>query len=338
MKQKTLPIAAAVVLALASISIVRTQPAVTTNPPLTTPPRTDYEHRVAAIGLVEARSENISIASHLPGVVERVLVAVGDDVQAGTPLIQLDTRALEASRRERQSEIAVREASVRTASARAKRTRAVLADVQRHRQFAESLSDPRSLSAEERTRRQSAVEVAEADVEAADADIDAAKASVQAATAALRSVETDLQRSTIQAPIAGRVLQVKIRPGEYAPAGPTATPWMVLGDVSTLHVRVDIDEHEVWRVSPGAPAMAHVRGNAQQRADARFVRFEPLIVPKQSLTGASTERVDTRVLQAIYRIERSDVPLAVGQQLDVFIEAAGLPAAFAKTVTPGAQP
>ena len=54
----------------------------------------------------------------------------------------------------------------------------------------------------------------------------------------------------------------------------------------------------------------------------RFVRFEPFVVPKRSLTGDSTERVDTRVLQVIYRVERDDLPLFVGQQLDVFIDAA----------------
>ena len=57
------------------------------------------------------------------------------------------------------------------------------------------------------------------------------------------------------------------------------------------------------------------------RRPCSFVRFEPFVVPKRSLTGDSTERVDTRVLQVIYRVERDDLPLFVGQQLDVFIEA-----------------
>jgi hypothetical protein len=45
------------------------------------------------------------------------------------------------------------------------------------------------------------------------------------------------------------------------------------------------------------------------------------VVPKRSLTGDSTERVDTRVLQIIYKVERDDLPLFIGQQLDVFIDA-----------------
>jgi hypothetical protein len=48
---------------------------------------------------------------------------------------------------------------------------------------------------------------------------------------------------------------------------------------------------------------------------------EPFVVPKKSLTGDSTERVDTRVLQVIYRIDDKNVPVFVGQQMDVFIDA-----------------
>ncbi|PYK99149.1 MAG: secretion protein HlyD [Verrucomicrobia bacterium] len=321
MKQKIIPIIALAVLLVATISIVRTQPRAQTSEPPVAPPRADFEQRVAAVGLIESRSENISIASHLPGVVEKVFVKVGQEVKPGDPLVKLDTRALEAARAERQSGVATRQAAVATATARARHARAELAEAQRNLRFAESVSDPRSISAEELTRRRSTVEIAEADVQGADAEIAAARTTVTAAEAALKAVETDLERSIVNAPITGRVLQVRIRPGEFAPAGPSAEPWLVLGDCSALHVRVDIDEHEAWRVQPGASATAQVRGNSNLRAPVTFVRFEPLVVPKQSLTGASTERVDTRVLQAIYRIEGADFPLFVGQQMDVFIDA-----------------
>jgi hypothetical protein len=55
-----------------------------------------------------------------------------------------------------------------------------------------------------------------------------------------------------------------------------------------------------------------------------------MVVPKRSLTGDSTERVDTRVLQVIYAISDDKLPLFVGQQMDVFIEDCTTPA---KTAT-----
>jgi multidrug resistance efflux pump len=257
-------------------------------------------------------------------VVEQVFVTVGQDVQAGDPLVKLDTRALEAERAERESDLQIREAAVVTARARAVKARANLTDQQQVLKFAEALTEPGSISAEELSRRRNAVAIAAAEVQAADAEIGSAEASVKGAEAALRRVETDLSRSRITAPIAGRILQVRIRPGEFATAGTSAQPWLILGNVEELHVRVDVDEHEAWRVQPGAKAVAQVRGNSNLRVPLRFVRFEPLVIPKQSLTGASTERVDTRVLQAVYRLEPSPLPLFVGQQMDVFIDASGL--------------
>ena len=68
------------------------------------------------------------------------------------------------------------------------------------------------------------------------------------------------------------------------------------------------------------PAVAFVRGDTKQRFALEFVRFEPYVVPKKSLTGDSTERVDTRVLQALYRISDPGAAVYVGQQMDVYIQ------------------
>jgi multidrug efflux pump subunit AcrA (membrane-fusion protein) len=188
-------------------------------------------------------------------------------------------------------------------------------DLQHQLQFAEQVRDRRAISVEELTRRRSAVETA-------GAELAETQALVAAAQAQIHAVEVEMERSVVRSPLEAEVLQVKVRAGEFAPAAPTSTPLVLLGRSKPLHVRVDVDEHEGWRVRAGAPGVGHLRGNADATTPLSFVRFEPFVVPKRSLTGDSTERVDTRVLQVIYRIERDDLPLFVGQQLDVFIEAA----------------
>jgi hypothetical protein len=95
---------------------------------------------------------------------------------------------------------------------------------------------------------------------------------------------------------------------------------MVVGQVDPLAVRVDIDENDAWRVEQGRPASAVLRGNTSIGFHLTFVRFEPYVIPKRSLTGESSERVDTRVLQAIYSFKRESLPIYVGQLVDVFIE------------------
>src|SRR5262249_4953813 len=84
----------------------------------------------------------------------------------------------------------------------------------------------------------------------------------------------------------------------------------------------DIDEHDIPRFKPGAPALATLRGDPKAKFNLTFERVEPYVVPKKSLTGDNTERVDTRVLQVIYSIENQGCTLYVGQQVDAFIDAA----------------
>ena len=97
---------------------------------------------------------------------------------------------------------------------------------------------------------------------------------------------------------------------------------MVLGAITPLYVRVDVDETDAWRVKQGARGFAFLRGNVAISAPLSFVRFEPYVVPKRSLTGDSSERVDTRVLQIIYSLPEQGMTTFVGQLLDVYIEAA----------------
>jgi multidrug efflux pump subunit AcrA (membrane-fusion protein) len=307
MKRVLLPALGVAAAAWATYSIARTTPRRQATEPPSAPPVSEYAETVAAVGLVEASTENISIGSPLPGVVARVFVAAGQHVKAGDPLFELDLRQLQA-------DLDVKQRALAVASSRVGVARAKLDDLSRQLAFVEQVKDHRAISAEEQSRRRSAVQTATAELEQARAEAAAAGAQVRAAV-------TEIERSTVRAPLDTEVLQVKLRAGEFAPAAPTSTPLVVLGRVKPLHVRVDVDEQEAWRVRAGARAIGRVRGNTQLKTSLAFVRFEPFVTPKVSLTGDTTERVDTRVLQVIYRVEGEDVPLYVGQQLDVFIEA-----------------
>jgi len=133
------------------------------------------------------------------------------------------------------------------------------------------------------------------------------------------------ERLTVVAPRAGEILQVNVRPGEYASTSPKAAV-MVLGDVEHLQVRADVDEQNATRLQAGQMATAFLKGDTTDPIPLQFVRIEPYVVPKVSLTGASTERVDTRVLQVIYSFERpKDRAIYVGQQVDLYVKADAMP-------------
>jgi len=155
-----------------------------------------------------------------------------------------------------------------------------------------------------------------------------AEAQLAQTRAELSASQTQLELLTVRAPVDGQILQLKVHLGEFAPDAATAAgqpPLILLGGVMPLNVRVDVDENDAWRVRAGASAIGYLRGNKNIKTPLIFVRFEPYVVPKKSLTGDSTERVDTRVLQVIFSFSRGDLPIFVGQQMDVFIDASALP-------------
>jgi multidrug efflux pump subunit AcrA (membrane-fusion protein) len=301
-----LPLVAAGLFAFALLSVL-TQPPRTGADPVLPVPATPFAASVAGVGVIEPRSEAIAIASHLPGVVSKVYVQAGDAVPMGAPLFALDDRAVRA-------ELVYAEAQIKSAEV-------ALADARDVSQRAQESYKRQATSDAEATRRRFAVSLAET--------------RLSEARAARDRLATELERLTVTAPIDARVWRVDVRPGEYAPAGPSARPLVVLGDDSELHVRVEVDQTDAARVRAEARAVANLRGDARSKAKLRFVRFEPLVQPKRVLTGDGTERVDTRTLEVIYAIEPGALRPFVGQQMDVFIEAE--PTGIEAIGAPGAE-
>lgn len=280
-------------------------------PAVVQPSYAEYHSEVAGAGLVEASTQNIAVATPVAGVVTGLFVKVGDAVKAGQPLFKLDDRNLQAS-------VLVQKAAIASAQAKVKVEQALLADLNNQLQIYQSVADTRAVSREELDRKRFAVLTG-------DAQLESARAEIAAADAQLKAVQIDIQRLTVAAPVDGRVLQINLRLGEFAQAGPATTPLMLLGNTDQMNVRVDVDENDAWKVRADAPAIAKVRGKPDARVPLAFVRIEPYVIPKKSLTGDSTERVDTRVLQVIYRIDgMPPVPVYVGQQMDVSISTTGV--------------
>jgi multidrug resistance efflux pump len=304
---------------------------------------TPFDQGVAGTGIVEARTENISIGAQVGGVVSRVFVKVNQHVEKGAPLFSLDDRQLQRTLGVRQTQLQAAKAELKRlqsmprpeelipSAAKIAEAKANLAAQVDLRQRAIELTPQHAMTTEELTVRDMAWRARKeqlARIEAEDAllragawepDKEVARAAVAKAQAEVDQAATEIERLTVSAPADGDVLQVNIRPGEFVAAPQSVAP-MVFGDLRTLHVRVDIDEHDISRFTLRSPARASVRGDPQKSYPLTFVRVEPYVIPKKSLTGDSSERVDTRVLQVIYALAPGERSVYVGQQLDVFID------------------
>lgn len=310
---------------------------------------------VCGLGLIEPAGEAISVGTQLSGIVARVHAESGMRVEAGDPLIQLDdqtakaevevaraqVRGEEARLQELISQIEIRRAQADVALADLQFAEASLAHADQEMQRTEALLQKGAVSDEEAevkrlnreterarlakakaTVRQTTAELNQLQSDGIAPTIAVQQAAISQARATLHRVESLLSQYTIRAPKACTILQVRVHPGEFLPASLLSSPLMVLGVMSPLHVRVDIDEADIPRFSETATAWASVRGRSEQRVPLTFVKTEPLVIPKFSLSGAQRERIDTRVMQVIYAVAPADMQATVGQQVDVYIEVA----------------
>ncbi len=344
MRKWIIPLLAVAMFGLAVRHAVKAQQTQPAPLPPVQPARTPYGAAVAGAGLVEPQTENISLGAPTAGLVQEVFVKVGHAAKAGDPLFRLDDRQMKA-------EAKVREANLEAALAKLQRTmsmprpeelpateakvreaEASLKNEADQLQRVRVLQQQRAVADEEAFRRQQMHAMAKEQWAKSKADYDLlkagawepdkaiARAEVAQARALLEQTRIELERLLIRAPVDGEVLQVNVRPGEHVGMQP-GQALIVLGNVHKLHLRADIDEHDIHRFRSDAPAEATVRGNPDKKFNLRFVRIEPYVVPKRSLTGVATERVDTRVMQVIYAVETSQDRLYVGQQMDVYVEA-----------------
>lgn len=302
----TLPVLAGIGFLFGTYSVIHGNKTPSIAPAVAEPSTAPFQDFIAGAGIIESQSQNIAIGTPLAGIVKKIAVKVGDKVKAQDLLFQLDDR-------ETLAEIAIKRADLTKAQAGVLEALASLKDVSQLLKLAEAVTDKRAISTEELDRRNNAVAIAKARLESS-------KALVLQAEANLAYAQTTLSRLSVKAPVQGEILQVNIRPGEFAQAGPLASPLMIMGNMDQLHIRVDIDENDAWRFNPSGHAVAYLRGNRNFKTDLELAWVEPFVIPKKSLTGDSTERVDTRTLQALYRFERASMPAYIGQQVDVFIE------------------
>jgi HlyD family secretion protein len=149
-----------------------------------------------------------------------------------------------------------------------------------------------------------------------------AEGQVNVARAEAAGAAAEIERLMIRAPIAGTVLQVNAKPGELA-APSNAQPLLVIGDVSALRVRAELDERDLGEIKIGQPAV--IRADAfRGREFAGKVSFIAPIVEPARINNARGQRnvTDVDVVEVLVDLAQPD-PLAVGMKVDVYFQPNG---------------
>jgi multidrug resistance efflux pump len=285
----------------------------------------DVTNDVAGNGVVEPADREVKVAGQVPGRIARILVKEGDHLEAGAALAELENGNERAA-------LAAAEGDLDSAKAELLRTSrglrredvdAIVADTEGARARAglshdtlertERLAKGGAATPDEldRARRQAdtdarALESQEAKKRAALAgsraeDVAQARAKALGAAARRDQAKAQVERLTIRAPIAGEVLQLKFRAGEYYTPG--ADTLAVMGDTRVLRVRMDVDERDVARVALGANAFATSSAFPGRRFPGKVVEIGRRMGRKNVRTDDPVERIDTKILEVVFQLD-----------------------------------
>jgi len=196
---------------------------------------------VTASGKIKAQTQ-VDVSSDIQGRITRIGVKEGDLVKKGEFLIQIDPSQYDALVSRQKALLAGSEGELIRAKANRDQAKRLL---DRSLELQKSGTD---LVSKEQ------VETAQTNYEVAIANYNSSKASVDQARAALEEAQSNLRKTTIVSPIAGRVVRLAVEEGEVAVPGTFSKETgllMTIADLSVIQAKVQVDETDVVRLSIG---------------------------------------------------------------------------------------
>ena len=279
------------------------------------------------------------------GVIGEVLVKPNDKVFSGEPLIRLLDNEAQARVAAAEAQVALRrrvrndEAAPSRAAAR-RRAEDAAADAERAVADAQAVLDKAAI--DQRAGRGS-----EPSLESARSTLARAQERLKLQRAELRRIENDnntplpsqtegqlnvaraellaaeaaVAKMTIRAPAAGTVLQVNAKAGELA--SPAALqPLVLLGDVSALRVRAELDERDFGEIRVGQLVVVRAAAFRGREFGGKVSFIAPVVEPGRISARGQRTVTDVDVVEVLVELTEAG-PLAVGMKVDVYFRADG---------------
>lgn len=254
---------------------------------------------VVAVGQIEPRSK-VEVKSKANGILQGLLVDVGESVEEGQVLAELDKEYLDAQVRQARAGKEAEEANLRVAEAAEARARieAIHPETEFARRdfervkalVAENIASPQALDESQRNHEMSVnrKQLLEAGVRLAGAQVSQAQGRLGAAQAALDLALEAQRNATIRSPIRGVVLTRATEVGDAVSSilnlGSAATLIMTLGDMSSVFVEGQVDEADLGKIRAGMPARTKVESYPGETFAGTVTRIAPMGRRKENVT------------------------------------------------------
>ena len=255
--------------------------------------RRDLIASVTASGQVQPRTK-VDVSADVTGRIVRLAVTEGQMVTKGQFLLQIDPE---------QPAAAVQRNEAALSSARAQQSQAEANHVQAQRNYERSAqirkTNPQLISDEQLEQLRTQAEVTKA-------LFDAARFQVAQAQASLRDARQSLGRTTIVAPMAGRITRLNVEEGETAIQGTLnkdAATLLTISDMSVMETKVKVDETDVARISVGDSAIVQIDAFTDTTFIGRVVK-----ISNSSVKGAAGAQGADQAIDYEVTIQLLDAP------------------------------
>ena len=229
-------------------------------PPTVVVARGDVEQTVLASGALQANSVT-SVGAEVSGTIQTLSVKLGDVVEKGDPIAQIDSvnqenavKSAEASLANMKAQLSAKQADLTTAQAAMDRSDKLAAQ--------NLLSDADRLTAQ-------------ATLASAQAAIAGLEAQISQSELAVDSAKLDLERTKITAPVGGTVVAVLVTEGQSVNASQTTPTIVKIADLDTMLIKAQISEADITRVQPGQSATFTILGDPNGKIDATLLSVDP---------------------------------------------------------------
>lgn len=306
--------------------------------------QTELNILVGAPGRVEPISEEIEVSSEISGKLESVLVEEGDQVQRGQVIAILANEEYRAQVALMKARLDLKNAELRLiiSGARSQERReawelvkeadVVMKNSRIELERRQQLYQEGIIAREEADRAEREYKVCKAryeaakqhfkliDDEAREEDRSKAEAEVAMAQAQLEEARARFKKTFIRSPITGVILRKYLKTGETVSSSFSSKPIPIVtvANITTLRVRVDLDESDIGKVKIGQKAYVTADAYGNKKFWCHVVRIGQILGKKNIYTDEPTERVDKKILEVL--IEVDDIcELHPGLRVDAFI-------------------
>lgn len=300
--------------------------------------------QVVCRGKVEAVGGEIEVSAQKAGQLLEVRVEEGDTVTTGQVLAVIDARMeaaqVEVARAQLElaqaelgrvragagdeeiREVASEEKAMATDLELARRDLARIERLSRERVVPEKELEDQQLRVRALENHLAAVRNRLAALErgALAEEVVVARMKVRAAEQELRATETYHDYRLVRAPVAGMVLRRFRHPGDVVSVH-YPTPILLLADASRVRVRLEVVEHDAYRLWPGLEGAFTVNGADEPSGRLRLTHLLPVFGPRRLFEADTAARVDVRTLQALCAVIETTVPLILNQEVVATFEA-----------------